>query len=413
MLDELKRLERDFSDMRRIMQSVSISELQGEEAAQYAVFFSGVETFGAAWKIQAAHRVEETKLYERQGHTDAKNWLAQVTGESVGAAEAELRTARALDAHPEIRDAFTSGEISEQRAAQVASAVKADPDSQKELLDAAKTVDFKDLSDQCQKARERADSGVSEAERHEKIRLNRFFRTWVDSEGAGRIEARVTKDALALLEAAIAPHKKAVFEEQRKDGTRDPEAAQMADALVSMARSSVPPGDFKGKVPRLLVRISCDLGAIENGYSDTEATCRIPGIDGLVPVGAVKDALLGSDALVQLVIKKGTDVRAVVTDTRYISPALRAAIEERDKRCVVPGCQNSKYLEIDHWQKDFSKDGPTCYDNLCLMCSKHHDMKSSGRWRTKDGPGSWKWEPTGKQAPPHRRSPVTQQTLVC
>jgi hypothetical protein len=108
-----------------------------------------------------------------------------------------------------------------------------------------------------------------------------------------------------------------------------------------------------------------------------------------VPVALAKEIL--GDAILELVITRGTDVTTVVSDSRYIAKALRIALEERDPVCVVPGCDNSDPLEIDHWRVDFSKDGPTSLDNLARICGFHHDRKTHRGWKLEDGPGRWRF----------------------
>jgi hypothetical protein len=96
-------------------------------------------------------------------------------------------------------------------------------------------------------------------------------------------------------------------------------------------------------------------------------------------------------ALLELVIKRGTDVTTVVSDSRYVRKALRIALEERDPTCVVPNCDRSDPLERDHWQVDFGKDGPTSLDNLARLCPWHHDQKTHKGWVLEGGPGQWKF----------------------
>ena len=56
--------------------------------------------------------------------------------------------------------------------------------------------------------------------------------------------------------------------------------------------------------------------------------------------------------------------------TRTISPALRRALNARDRRCRFPGCRNVRVdaHHIRHW----ADGGATALDNLVLLCRRHH-----------------------------------------
>ena len=58
----------------------------------------------AAMKALMARRVDETGVWREGGHRSAAHWVAEATGETVGAAARTLETARALDALPKTDD---------------------------------------------------------------------------------------------------------------------------------------------------------------------------------------------------------------------------------------------------------------------------------------------------------------------
>jgi hypothetical protein len=144
------------------------------------------------------------------------------------------------------------------------------------------------------------------------------------------------------------------------------------------------------------MRLRVDLLAFLRGHAEPGETCEIPGV-GAVPVASAR-ALLRT-AILELVITKGTDVVTVVSDSRYIAKALAIALEERDPVCVVPGCDKSDPLERDHWQVDFSKNGPTSIENLARLCSYHHHQKTFRGWKLEGGPGQWRFTEPDRKAP--------------
>jgi HNH endonuclease len=62
---------------------------------------------------------------------------------------------------------------------------------------------------------------------------------------------------------------------------------------------------------------------------------------------------------------------------------------------VVPGCRDSKDLEIDHITP-VAEDGPTELDNLALLCHHHHFLKTFEGWTLTrlglDRNGKIEWE---------------------
>jgi hypothetical protein len=56
--------------------------------------------------------------------------------------------------------------------------------------------------------------------------------------------------------------------------------------------------------------------------------------------------------------------------TRTVPPALRRALQHRDRGCCFPGCgaQFGQGHHIRHW----AHGGPTTLSNLALLCRRHH-----------------------------------------
>jgi len=90
----------------------------------------------------------------------------------------------------------------------------------------------------------------------------------------------------------------------------------------------------------------------------------------------------------------------VTPGVRTIPPALRTLLEARDRECVVPGCDVTRGLEIDHRER-FAVGGPTTAENCARLCRRHHDMKTYQGWRIGGTPGAWTW-----RAPDEYRDPV-------
>jgi hypothetical protein len=369
----------------------------GTDAAVLVGVFAEIERAAAAGKLLAARRVEETKVHQSDGHKTAGTWLASLTGEPVGQAIADLEGAREIVSNSDIREAFQSGDLSEAQARQIASATARCPSQAADLVKAATEMEFSELKKRCRDARFSSGSPDEEISRQERIRKDRYLRMWLDQEGAGHIEARVTPDAFGVIKTAIEGAAKGVFEDARKDGRREPQKAYLADALVILCSGAGSVRGSKDTRLRPLMRLRVDVSALKRGHAGPGEVCQIPGIDAPVPVAAARE-LIG-DALLELIVTEGTDVRSVVTDTRHVARALQIALEERDSVCCVPGCTQTTGLERDHWQTDYIAGGKTCLDNLAMLCPYHHDQKTHRGWRLEGPPGRWRFTgPDGNEA---------------
>ena len=424
----LEELEEMRDEARRLFGSFEPRLYSGEQAVRLVEVTSDLERLFAAGKLKAAVRVEETRIHEKDGHTGVATWLADITGEPVGSAIGGLETMRTASKHPLVKVALSNGDISMAQAKQIASASEASPDKAASLLDDAAELSYGELKKRCDDVKSSSKSNAEEIDRYEQIRRSRSLRTWVDHQGAGRLEAKVTPDALAVLRGCLGHFERQVLKDiPERD---EPRVAYQADALVAMAKAAIsgsagahatdtdPAGEdttdteLAGRGPhdrkkhrhssvRTLVRIRVDLEALKRGHTIAGETCSIPGI-GPVPVEIARSVL--GEALLELVITDGVDVSTVVTDSRTIRRALRVALEERDPTCCVPGCDTSDPLEVDHYVTDFIAGGTTEASNLARLCGYHHYVKTHKGWRLEGGPGHWRFVcPDDGKRDPERR----------
>jgi len=132
-----------------------------------------------------------------------------------------------------------------------------------------------------------------------------------------------------------------------------------------------------------------DVEAWLRGRPEGDEVCEIPGL-GPMPVSLARS--LSADAVLKLVVRNGDDITTITSHRRYIPAALRAALEARDRECIIPGCHATRGLQIDHTH-DFAKGGPTCAANNGRMCWHHHYLKTHCSWVLRGPPGQWTFEP--------------------
>ena len=425
-----------------------------DDAASLVASFTRAERLCAAGKTLAANRVAASNRHDLTGHASPAHWLAGVTGESVGEADSLLRLGRALENQHEVEDAYRKGVLSPTGAKLVAGAVKVNPGSEHELLKGARSDTLRQLKDRCLRAKAQGRSR-QDADRHaEEVRRSRSCRTWTDNEdGSFRLDARLTPDAGALLVASLTAEANRVFDRARKSGVEESPDNYRADALVALVTgrgiigpsgsdagsdatttTTVTAGDAErdgdttsdptgvspdlgpgggrenrrgtagGPGPRFpdpkaTVFVRVDLDALRRGSVADGEICEIPGV-GPVPVATAR-RLMG-DALTELVITNGVDVTTICRLGRWIPAPLNSALIERDRTCVVPGCDVAEGLERDHWGIDFAAGGTVSLENLARLCHRHHYLRTHRGWVLGGGPGRWTWEaPTGAGPPGH------------
>jgi len=405
----------------------------GEDAAKLVAVFNELKRMVSFGLARASKRVEETRLYERDGHKRPATHLAGVMGEAVGQASALLDLAKILEAHPETAEAFSKAEISETQVRVIASVGDQHPERVAELVDAARRLNFGDFKKRCDDVRNQSDSEADAAARYESMRKRRYCKTWTDAQGFGRLEARMTPDALDVIRNGLGPFQDQIFQAARKEGSRDSYGARTLDALVAMAAQGMaasadglaPSGDGTvpstdgaasspdvaasspdvaasstngtasslnptrrprgSKAPAILVRARIDINALIRGYAEPGEVCEI--IDG----GAIPPSFISAhlaDCIFELIATKGKEVHSIVTDSRHIARVINIALEERDRTCSVPGCEATFPLESDHWRIDYRNGGQTKLDNLLRICRHHHYLKTNKGWRFEGEPGN-------------------------
>ena len=94
--------------------------------------------------------------------------------------------------------------------------------------------------------------------------------------------------------------------------------------------------------------------------------------------------------------------------TRVIHPALRRALQHRDRGCCFPGCDQERCdaHHVEHW----AEGGETKLDNLVLLCRFHHRALHEGGLRVElDADGASRfYTPTGIPIPVAPNAPELQ-----
>ena len=362
-----EQLRRAVGDLEAVSRALDPSCLDGRGASALVEVAAHGERICSAMKALGARRVEETNAWREGGHRSAAHWVAEATGETVGAAGRALETARALERLPETDAAFRAGQLSSTQAAEITSAAGADPDAESALLETAAGTGVKGLRDRCREVR--AGAEADDAAWARRLHVERRAHEWTDPDGTYRLEARLAPDTGARFSSAWKAQTDRIFRDARRAGRREPHTAYAADALVALAS--------EGPCKPVEVLAVVDSAALARGHVERGERCEITGV-GPVPVTTAR-ALL-DDASVAVVMRDGDDITAVSRPTRTIPTKVRRALETRYPTCGVPGCANDQFLEIDHIVP-IEDHGATEIANLWRLCSRHHALKTYQGWK--------------------------------
>ena len=371
----MKTLRAAACELRTFVRTFDPSALSADDAIAAVELFGEVARLAEAGRTLAARRVEQTRAWRARGASSARAWLANAAGASLGEASAMLHTAARIDAVPEVRDAFVEGRLSGAQAAEITSAIAADPGAAPALLELAEQESLSTLRERCRDVQAAA---LGDEDATERIRLGRYFRHWTDRDGAVRLDARLAAADAAPLLAVVDAGAERLRREAHGSGGVERTEAYAADALVALAT---------GPGIKTTVRVHVSASALGRGRTVAGETCRI---DGVGPISVSAARRLAAGAAVTLLESDGSDVRRVSRATRVIPAPVRTALESRDPTCVVPGCCRRSGLEIDH-VVPFALGGKTELANLARLCRWHHAQKTHHGWQLHGAPGAWLW----------------------
>jgi hypothetical protein len=408
----LEVLQRALGDIRKELAGFEPERISTSDAGRVFDVFIDLEKTISGGKTLVAGRAADSGRWRTEGHRSPASWVAETTGTGLGEAFGMLQTSEKLGGLPETAEAVRRGELSGAQLKAIVATAAEDPSNEGELLEAAGRRSLAGLKDECRRVKARSESEKDSRARYEQIRRTRSLRMWIEEDGAGRIEARLAPDDMARFSTAIRRESNAIFAEARKAGHREPTIAYEADALVALVTRTNATGgraDSGGPTPTgssprgsdrstTTMHLRVDLAALRRGRVEKGEVCEIPGV-GPVPLATAVNTL--GEAILRVVITDGVDVRTICHLGRAVPARIRSALEERDERCVVPGCDVTRGLEIDHYKIAFEHDGPTELWNLARVCRWHHYLKTYCRYELTGDPGSWEW-----RAPSSEDNPI-------
>ena len=321
------------------------------------------------------------------GFRSCAHWLSWRVGLDLGAARERVRVARALETLPLLSGALSRGELSYAKVRALTRV--ATPETEARLVNVGRAGTASHV--------ERIVRGWRRVDRHaeacetERQHARRGLHVYHDEDGTVVIRGRLTPEVGALLVKALEAAGETLYQRRRKaavPGSADrptdppPLAQRRADALALMAEAALHQGldpGHPGEHYQVVVHVDAPV------LSDPDQ----PGQSVLATgthVSAETSQRLACDAT-RVVMKRDADGRIteVGARTRTIPPALRRALQHRDRGCRFPGCGVA--FGQGHHLRHWARGGPTTLSNLTLLCRRHHRAVHEEGYRVEREPG--------------------------
>jgi hypothetical protein len=390
-----------------------VVEVLGDEIATLAAYIHA----GTQRLLALLARFDRLGGWKAAGHRSCAHWLAFRTGLDLGTAREHVRVARALEALPRTGAAMARGELSFSQVRALTRVAEAETEADLvELAVGCTTAQLERLVRAWKKG-SRKDEVEWERERHR----SRAFSVFPDEDGMYAVRGRLDPEVGALLMRAVEAASDALYRERRWQvleeagfDTGREASRRRADAVGLLAERALvagfgapsrDPGESRSesdapisgtRAERYQVVLHVEPGTLaeegEPGRSELEDGTRVSAETsrrfscdaGVVRfTRALEHSRNGS--------RGGLPATAlnVGRRTRTISPALRRALDARDRGCRFPGCglRFTEAHHVVHW----ADGGETSLDNTLLLCRYHHRLVHEEGW-------SVEWWGTGRAA---------------
>jgi len=344
--------------------------IDGWDAKKLVLHFVRMEKLDSAAKTVMLQRVAQTRTWAHQGDRSMAHWLAREAGISLIEAITTVETAARLEECPATEAALRAGKLSRVQVNEVTAAAVVDPASESRLLQKAQRGTFKDLKEFSARVQASVRDDTTE---HLRIRAIRNVSTWRDGDGA-HLHLQSTPEDIDTVLQGMQLYRRAIFDAARQGDDREPPGAYDADALVAMARDSlnraIATSRTKSRAASAVLNISLDFPSFAAGETLPGGHCEIPGL-GPVPVALAHS--VAPESIINLIVRQGVDVKALVTLSQSVTPKMQVALDAMYPTCGERNCDVRHGLE-NHHITDYSLVKETRIENIVPLCPNHHDL---------------------------------------
>jgi hypothetical protein len=362
----VKRIAEDGSDY---LGSLSDDEVEGAVLA----LKEHVDASNAAMHRTIAE-LDRRAIPERARVLTTKQWLRRFCRFTGAEAARSLTTARALDSMPTVAKRAHAGEIPIGHLQRLAAVQQRHHDDfalhEPVFADIATYLDASDLRRAVDHWRQQVSSeaAVDAAKQVSRRRLS-IGQTF---EGMWHLDADLDPESGHIVATVLRAHADPGL---INPGDSRTHGQRMADALTDVARFSLDHdeglGTSAGTKPHITVTV--DIRQLI-GSGDV-----LPNIDG-APVSTEAIRRLTCDAGVTRIVMEGESLPLDVGRTvRTVTPAIRRALDARDRGCTWDGCDAPLAWCDAHHVVHWVDGGSTSLDNMALLCRRHHTATHEGR----------------------------------
>jgi Domain of unknown function (DUF222)/HNH endonuclease len=321
------------------------------------------------------------------GCRSCAHWVSWQCSIAPGAAREHVRVARRLADLPLLRAAFAEGKLSYSKLRAITRVENVQRED--ELLELAEHATAAQL--------ERLVRGYRQVTAAERTAADEPPERWVRwdhaDDGSLLLYGRLPAEEGELVTTAV----EAAREQLAAECRATPEAAidedvsaetpseggpsvgeARADALLALADATLGAQQARrtgGDRHQVLVHVDVDTLVADSGPdTPTRAACELA---SGAPLAAETARRLACDASIVRLLEHDGRPLDVGRKTRSIPPALRRALDARDRGCRFPGCAATRFVDahhIEHW----AHGGPTNLGNLVQLCRHHHRLLHEG-----------------------------------
>ena len=356
-----------------------------------------------AGQLRLLVRFDDLEGWRVEGTSSCVAWMDARLGLDAWEARERLRVGRALGTLTVLARLFDAGRLSWAKVRLISNV--ASLDDERALCRAALDGSVGDVRALCDEFRHRGsiaegaeDRGADRAFEERSLRwhdvgehLVRVVLELPRAEAAEWIKSlEASEDALHerarhVDPGEIAPALAALYGDGRPAARSAPRpepprpAQRRADAALAMAATSLAAaGEPVARSDRYRVLVNVDVAALDPPADPAAVPPTRAFASGFGPLAPATARRLACDAgLAALAVDRDADALDVGRRTRAWPASMRRAALARDRRCQVPGCGATRYLDVHH-VVHWIDGGPTSLDNAACVCRRCHVMLHEG-----------------------------------
>lgn len=355
------------------------------------------------WQQQLAASIEASEAAWTERKTSTRTWLAESMNLTPCEAARLIKAGQALSRFPILGTAALAGTVLPAQAEAITSVLgdlpKEFPDTtiseaQQMMVSFAETHNSNELRHLASylvevlspETADQVEAKRLERQEH-RAQTRRYLDYRDDGDGSvlirGSLPVADAEPFIQIVEAYAGAEKRGI---ERLDPQAEyvTPAMRRADGLIAMVNAHTMQGvapKHGGDRPRIVITLSHDKLAKQ--CTDANLGAHLVRDGHPLPASVVRRLLCDADIL-PVILGSDSEPLDVGRAERLVTPAIRAALELRDRGCIFPGCDKPPGDCEAHHVIPWYLGGPTALWNLVLACPHHHGILEPSRDPTAD-----------------------------